>query len=137
MKLSKFMIPLFLTIGGTLPGIMQATPNQQSDSPQNTFIVLKKENHNNHKRRPNAPNRQHVNCIYNGGIFTINFTIPEGECTCCITDLKDNHTYHHSFDTSQLVVEIEVYDISDFHIEIITENGNVYTGTSFLLNTDI
>lgn len=130
MKLSKLVIQLFIPILGLTGQFVNAENAESATHPQKTLIILKRENANNHKRRPNAPNRQYIDCTYNEGHLHINFTIPEGECTCYITDIINNHTYSYYFDSSELFIDIEINDIIDFNVEITTGNGNVYNGST-------
>lgn len=131
MKLSKLAGVTLLLFSVLSVENIHADTSTQKNKSQTTLIILKKENSNNHKRRPGAPDRQHVDCSYNDGKITITFVIPEGECTTYIKEINNNRLHSFIFDSSKLIVDIEITNIEDFYIEIRTECGNTYSGTSY------
>lgn len=127
MNFSKLVIQLLILIFGLSDQFACATSSNTTTT-QKTLIILKRDNANNHKRRPSVPSKQYINCAYNDGHLFLNFTIPEGECICYISDIRNGQTYCYYFDSSELYIDIEIIDIIDFNVEIITEAGNTYCG---------
>lgn len=97
-----------------------------------SVTILKKKSGDNKTKRPNAPDRQLITCYCNDGLLTVTFAFPEGECEAHITDNNSGVVSTYSFDSSNLIAEIEIGDIQDFHIEITTERGATYVEPSIL-----
>lgn len=119
MKCIKIFLVLLLLMGSAVSA--PAMTNQGSGG-----TYLKKKSGDNRTKRPNAPDRQLISCYCNNGLLTVTFAFPEGECEAYITDNNSGVVATYTFDSSNLIAEIEIGDIQDFHIEITTERGATY-----------
>lgn len=77
--------------------------------------------------RPGMPSRQIINCTYDSGELTIDFTVTEGMCEVVLTE-NTGMAFQYTVDSSELTVTIFVDLIGESEIEISTESGNVYSG---------
>lgn len=77
--------------------------------------------------RPKMPSQQHIECVYADGTLHFFFAIPEGECLVTVTDSFSGMSTQHSFDSAE-PAEVYVGEIQTGCIEILTANGNQYTG---------
>ncbi len=125
MKCIKIFFVLLLLMGSAVS--VSAMTNQGS-----SVTILKKKSGDNKKKRPNAPDRQLISCYCNDGLLTVTFAFPEGECEAHITDNNSGVVATYTLDSSNLIAEIEIGDIQDFHIEITTERGATYVEASIL-----
>lgn len=82
----------------------------------------------NKNNRPKLPNRQLVQCFYDGEYLTIDFAYSEGSCNVCLTDLNTGMPLYFTIDSSELNVSIYVGEIGDSSIVVTTANGNTYSG---------
>lgn len=112
----------------TLAEEASSAPQTAVDTSQPTIILRRKAQNNHNKRK--IPDRQFIGCYLNEGVITLCFTIPEGECHGYITNLQTNQAYSCSFDSSELVADINIENIIDtLYIEFTTDKGNTYCGT--------
>lgn len=119
MKCIKIFLVLLLLMGSA-----ESVPAMTNQGSGGTY--LKKKSGENRTKRPNAPDRQLISCYCNDGILTVTFAFSEGECEAYITDNNSGVVATYTFDSSNLIAEIEIGDIQDFHIEITTERGVTY-----------
>lgn len=123
MKCIKIFFVLLLLMGSAVS--VSAMTSQGSGG-----TYLKKKSGDNRTKRPDAPDRQLISCYCNDGLLTVTFAFPEGECVAYITDDNSGVVSTYSFDSSNLIAEIEIGDTQDFHIEITTERGATYVEAS-------
>ena len=76
------------------------------------------------------PSRQIVFLSYFDGHITLTFTVAEGDCTMCFTDNNSGKLETFYFDSTDLTVEFETLNTNNFTVEVLTESGNTYFGTS-------
>ncbi|MDE6536196.1 MAG: hypothetical protein K2K82_09355 [Muribaculaceae bacterium] len=74
-------------------------------------------------KRPKAPSAQRVTASVANGVLFINFAISEGECQMTIT--SPEQILEFSFDSADPLM-LNIGELHDFQISIITENGNCY-----------
>lgn len=77
--------------------------------------------------RPKAPSRQSIECMYFDGNLSVDFFIPEGECTMTVTDSNTGISLQYIFSTEESA-EIYVGNLSNAYFEFDTEAGNSYEG---------
>ena len=93
-----------------------------ADDSENTSIDLKNKRLRPTKR-PKAPSAQRVTASVANGILFINFAISEGECQMTIT--SPQQILEFSFDSADPLM-LNIGELHDFQISIITEKGNCY-----------
>lgn len=76
------------------------------------------------------PSRQIVYLTYIDGQLTLSFTKSEGYCTMYFTDNNSGKLETFYFDSTDLTVEFETLNTNNFTVEVVTESGNTYFGTS-------
>lgn len=102
----------------------------QSTNPQNKrtdIVVVLKQPTKNVSGRPKAPSRQSIECMYFDGNLSVDFFIPEGECTMTVTDSNTGISLQYIFSTEESA-EIYVGNLSNAYFEFDTEAGNSYEG---------
>ncbi len=128
MRIKIFLlVTLMLSISIPLFGDENNTDTSNS---QVIVISLKKDRGEIIGRRPNAPSRQVVMCTYNEGIVSMSFVMSEGECKVIFSDLDSGHSQTCYVDSSDLIIEFETIPVENFSIEVFTENGGHYYGSS-------
>ena len=104
--------------------------NQNKSEPQLITTTLKKGTSTSNKLKPRAPSRQIVFLSYFDGHITLTFTVAEGDCTMYFTDNNSGKLETFYFDSTDLTVEFETLNTNNFTVEVVTESGNTYFGTS-------
>lgn len=102
-----------------------AQTNSNNQAPK-INVILSNKNLGGPKR-PKAPSRQQILCIYENEHLNLSFAIPEGECQLTVTDMTTGFSRQYVFDSS---AEDTVYvgALTQAHIEISTANGHEYEG---------
>lgn len=73
--------------------------------------------------RPKAPSAQRITASVANGVLFIDFAISEGECQMTIS--ANEQTLEYTFDSAAPLM-LNIGEIHDFQISILTENGNCY-----------
>lgn len=119
----KFILPLIIVLSLSLN---LYADNETSESNNSITVTLEKVIKDRFKR-PKAPSRQQISCIYSDGLLFINFLIDEGERTLSVTNNENGQVAIYTFDTA-FPAEIAVGELSSATIEISTSAGNTYEG---------
>ena len=121
------LFTLLFAIGLSAALFFAEATERTQNLPSGTTVVLKSRG-KLPKGRPGMPSRQIINCTYDSGELTIDFTIPEGMCEVLLTEAS-GMTMSYTVDSSNLTATVFVGTISDSEIELSTESGNTYSGT--------
>ena len=103
---------------------------QNNSNPQPITTTLKRGQNATNKNKPKMPSRQIVYLSYFDGHMTLTFTVTEGDCTMYFTDNNSGKQETFYFDSTDLTVEFETLNTNNFTVEVLTESGNTYFGTS-------
>lgn len=76
---------------------------------------------------PKKPSAQRIQCIYSNGEMFIFFAIPEGECKITVYDYITGNIKWYVEDSNEDIV-IQTGKLKSAGIEILTENGHLYSG---------
>lgn len=76
---------------------------------------------------PKKPSAQRIQCIYSNGEMFIIFAIPEGECKITVYDYITGNIKWYVEDSNEDIV-IQTGKLKSAGIEILTENGHLYSG---------
>ena len=127
MKPSRFLTFIIGVVMCSFSMIAEAA-NENGTVTNGTSIILRPDLGNNPTTRPKIPSPQSVECMYDSGVLTIDFVIPEGVCNITISDLTSGHVTRQTIDSSDLTVHVVTGPLSESIVEIITEKGNTYCG---------
>lgn len=122
------LITLLFAVGLSAALFFAEATNKTRNVPNGTTITLGNAGGKSPNGRPRIPSRQIINCTYDSGELTIDFTIPEGMCEVLLTEAS-GMTISYTVDSSNLTATIYVGTISESEIELSTESGNIYSGT--------
>ncbi len=119
---------LILTVGILSVPLMSGAAGESRPVSNGSRILLQRHSSRNPHMRPNAPSRQLIDCTYNEGLLTFNFTFSEGMCDVYLTEISTGMTEVYSIDSSDLTASVYVGTIESLSIEIVTEQGHSYVG---------
>ena len=77
--------------------------------------------------KPQSPEGQYIQCLYDGDNLNFWFAIPEGNCNLTVVDTDKGAVTWHFFDSSS-ESQIYVGTLWNAAISIDTEKGNTYEG---------
>ena len=97
----------------------------QSSTYSEALLKGKKQSNNG---RPKAPSLQRITCAYDGEYLVFDFVLPEGQCELTVRSIDNTNVVCETFDSSDLVAEVFVGELSDCEIELTTQKGNTYSG---------
>ncbi len=103
----------------------------QSSTYSETLLKEKKQSNNG---RPKAPSLQRITCTYDGEYLVFDFVLPEGQCELAVRSIDNTNVVCETFDSSDLVAEVFVGNITDCEIELSTSLGKIYSGTLYVGN---
>lgn len=127
MRPTRFMYFFIAAIIASLSFIAEAA-NENGSVANGTTITLQSDTGNKPNKRPKMPSQQIIECVYDSGVLTIDFAIPEGICNITVSDITSGHVTRQTFDSSDLTVHVITGPLSESIVEIITEKGNTYCG---------
>ena len=127
MKTNRLFL-LFIATCVSVLSIVAVAANENGTLPNGTVITLGPKGGINPIKRPKIPSPQIVECMYDSGVLTIDFAIPEGICNITVSDITSGHVTRQTFDSSDLTVHVVTGPLSESIVEIITEKGNTYCG---------
>lgn len=122
------LFTLLLAVGLSTVMFFTEATSRKRNVPNGTTIILGNIGGKLPNGRPGMPSRQIINCTYDSGELTIDFTIPEGMCEVLLTETS-GMTMSYTVDSSNLTATVYVGTISESEIELSTESGNIYSGT--------
>ncbi len=125
-RFKKIFIFLLVVCASSTINIADAT-DKATTLPNGSTTTLSSKGRKPRPHRPGIPSRQIINCTYDGGELTIDFTVPEGMCEVALTE-STGMAFQYTVDSSDLTATIFVGPIGESEIEISTESGNVYSG---------
>lgn len=121
------LLTLIFVVGLSAVMFFAEAIERTQNLPSGTTVVLKSRG-KLPNGRPGMPSRQIINCTYDSGELTIDFTVPEGMCELMLTDAS-GMAMSYTFDSSDLTATVFVGTITESEIELSTESGNIYSGT--------
>lgn len=123
MNIRRLFIALFLTSVVSF-GYANDENDEDADDVATTEIEIKKGYPSGYPKKPSA---QRIQCIYSNGEMFIFFAIPEGECKITVYDYITGNIKWYVEDSNEDIV-IQTGKLKSAGIEILTENGHLYSG---------
>lgn len=114
---------LFMTLGF----VSFANDEDDCDGDESSINVEMKEGKKKSPGYPKKPSAQRIQCIYSNGEMFIFFAIPEGECKITVYDYITGNIKWYVEDSNEDIV-IQTGKLKSAGIEILTENGHLYSG---------
>lgn len=125
-RFQKIFIFLLVVCVSSTINIADAT-DKATTLPNGITTTLGNKGVKQRPHRPGMPSRQIINCTYDCGELTIDFTVPEGMCEVVLTE-NTGMAFQYTVDSSELTATIFVGPIGESEIELTTESGNVFSG---------
>lgn len=124
MNIRKIFFALFFIV--TVPFVFANDENDE-DTDEPTSIIIGNREDKNALGGPKKPSAQRIQCIYSNGEMFIFFAIPEGECKITVYDYITGNIKWYVEDSNEDIV-IQTGKLKSAGIEILTENGHLYSG---------